>query len=95
MKKDDVSKSDVTRREILDAGVKLWPKVTARSVARSMGNTHAMIHYYYNAEELVDAVAAHAVDTGNSRVIAQLIATKHKAVRKLSPNERTKHLRAL
>lgn len=86
-----MKKSEKTRKLILDTGVKLWPEVSAREIARRIGMTHAAVAYYFT-DDLKDAVAIHAVRTGNSRVIAQLIARKHKAVRKLNTEERMKHL---
>jgi AcrR family transcriptional regulator len=94
VKKDDLSKGEKTKQAILDAGVKLWPKVTAREISRRLDITHPTINYHFPGDELQDAVAAHAVKTGNSRVIAQLIATKHRAVRKLTVIERQKHMDA-
>ena len=86
-------KGDKTKRAILEIGVKLWPDVTAREIARRLDMSHPVIAYHFGAD-LKDAVAAHAVETGNSRVIAQLIATKHKAVRKMIVLERQKHMDA-
>ena len=97
MKKSEDSKTSEkslkVRKSILDIGVKLWPNVTAREIARQLDMTHPNISYHFG-DKLKDAIAAHAVDIGNSRVIAQLIATKHKAVRKLSAIERQRHMDA-
>lgn len=86
-------KTEQIRRDILDMGVKIWPDVTAREIARRLGMSHPNVSYHFG-EELKDAVAAHAVETGNSRVIAQLIATKHKAIKRLTVLERQKHMDA-
>lgn len=73
----------------------MWPDVTARAIARSFNPeiAHSAIAYYYS-DDLKDAVAAHAVEIGNSKVIAQLIITKHKAVKHLTDAERRKHMAA-
>jgi len=89
-----VKKSEKTRKLILDAGLKMWPDVSARGIARQIGMTHAAIAYYFT-QNLKDAIAEHAVKTGKTRIIAQLIAAKHKAVRNLTAEERAKHLNSL
>ena len=89
-----MKKSEITEKLILEEGVKLWPNVSAREIARRIGITHAAISYYFKAD-LKDAIAEYAVLKGKSRVIAQLIATKHKAVRGLTVVERIKHLHAI
>ena len=95
-KNNELSKGEETKLQMLDAGVKLWPNVTARAIGRAMTPqlTHSAVAYHFGSA-LIDSVATHAVKTGNSRVIAQLIATNHKAVRKLSQAERMKHLKAM
>jgi len=90
-----MKKGEATKLLMLETGIKLWPNVTARAIGRKIGLTHSAVAYHFNDGELVDAVAAHAVETGNSKVIAQLIATNHKAVRKMSQADKMKHLSAL
>jgi AcrR family transcriptional regulator len=69
------------KRSILDAGVAMWPDVTARSIARQIGTSHTIVLYHFrDIVGLKAAIAEHAVLTCDSRVIAQLIATKHPAV---------------
>ena len=85
------TKGDVTKLLMLDTGVKLWPNVTARAIARKIGLTHSAVAYHFK-DDLLEKVAAHAVETGNSKVITQLIAVNHKAVRKMSAADRMKHL---
>lgn len=89
-----VKKSDITKKKILDMGVKLWPDVTAREIARRLDMTHPSIAYHFGSG-LKDAVAEHAVRMGNSKVIAQLIATKHKAVKSMDCQDKQKHLSAV
>lgn len=82
-----------TKQNILDAGVSVWPDVSLSNVARAAGlKSHRSVSYYFATEDLKDAVAAHAVASGNSRVIVQLLAVNHKAVKKLSTEDRERHL---
>lgn len=80
-----------TRKRILEAGVKLWPNPTLSNVAREIGLAHSAILYHFKTESFRDDIAAYAVETGNSRVIIQLIAEDHPAVADLSPGERNAH----
>lgn len=86
-----------TKQKILNAGLDLWPDVTLQGVARALDlNSHVNIFYYFkNVAELKDAVAAHAVETGNSRVIMQLVAANHAAVKDLSQADRIRHFNAV
>lgn len=83
-----------TREKILNAGLNLWPNVTASTVGRAAGLSHAAVLYHFPGT-LRDAVADHAVATGDSRVIVQLMAAGHSAVDKLSPADRIKHFNAI
>ena len=83
---------DKTREKILNAGVELWPDVTLSAVARKLDMTHAAISYHVPFHLLKQKVAEHAVATGNSRVIVQLISEKDPAVAHLTPGERSAHL---
>lgn len=87
-----MKKGDKLRKKILETGVKLWPNVTTCEIARELDITHPNVSYYFGSK-LKDAVADYAVETGNSRVIAQLILTKHKAVKKMSEADRMKHMK--
>lgn len=88
-------KGEITKRKMLNAGVKLWPHVTARAIANELEMTHPTVAYHFgDNSDLCNAVAEYAVQIGNSRVIAQLIATKHRAVRKMPALERQKHMDA-
>jgi len=89
------SHGDKTREKILNAGVKLWPNVTLSSVGRELELTHAAISYHFPGDSLKSVVAEHAVTTGVSRVIVQLIAEKHPAVSTMPTGERHSHFRAV
>lgn len=82
-------------KKILDKAVDLWPDVTPSKVAKALRlNSHTNVLYYFPNNTLKDAAAEHAVRTGNSKVIAQLLATGHVAVKDMRPRERLKHLKA-
>lgn len=87
-----IKHGDKVRMSILNAGVKLWPKVSLSAIGRETGLTHAAISYHFPLDQLRDRVAEHAVTIGDSRVIVQLISEKHPAVDHLSPGERSAHL---
>lgn len=88
-----MTKGEETKIRILEAGVKLWPNITARAIGEEIGLTHPLVAYHFG-KKIKEAVAAYAVETGKSRVIAQLIATKHPSAHKLTPSERQKHMDA-
>ncbi len=88
-----MKKGEETKIRILEAGVKLWPNITARAIGEEIGLSHPLVAYYFG-KKIKDAVAAYAIATGKSRVIAQLIAMKHPAARKLTAGERQKHMDA-
>lgn len=84
-----------TRAKILKIGLGLWPNITLQAVADKIGMTHATVLYHFPGGSLKDAVAFHAVEKGNSRVIVQLIASNHPAIRKMSKAQRAKHFKAV
>lgn len=91
---------DKTRQRILEAGIKLWLTnplhVTSRRIAAHVDLKHQAVRYHYSSDaRLRDAVAAYAVETGNSPIIVQLIALKHPAVVKLTQTERNRHFKQL
>lgn len=78
-----------TKQAILDAGVKSWPHVSARAIARELGTTHSAVLYHFGSiRALSDEVAAEAVRIGDRRVVLMLIAERHSAVAGLSDAER-------
>ena len=84
-----------TRKDILEAGLKVWlddpNNVSASSVGRLCGISHAAVLYHF-PYGVRDSVAEYAVEKGDQRIMAQLIVTGHKAVESLSPSERAKCL---
>ena len=89
---------EMTRRAILEMGVRLWrvdPQyVTARRIAQELGLNHATVLYHFRHGEtrLRDAVALYAVQQGESAVIVSLIAMKHKAVATMEEAQRLEHM---
>ena len=81
------------RERILDAGLRLWPDVSAHGIGRIIGMSHAGILYYFkNAADLRYSVARHAVACGDSRVIRFLIAERHDVVSAMPELDRMQHM---
>ncbi len=89
------TKGDKTKEKILEAGVKLWPNITAQAVAAEAKMTHPNVLYHFPGDTLKFAVAEHAVRKGESRVIVQLMAEKHPAIKNLSAADRIRHFNAI
>jgi len=88
-----VKKGDELKQRILDVGVKMWPNVNTCKIAKKLGIHHPNVYYYFG-KGLKDSVAEYAVQSGNSKVIAQLILTNHKAVKDMAEKDRRKHMKA-
>ena len=72
---------DRRKEQILQAGLALWPNVTARSIARALDMTHPGVLYHFStAEALSNAVAAYAVRIGDAQIVPQLIVAHHPVV---------------
>ena len=84
---------EMTKKKILKAGMKLWPKVTSSGVGKEIEMTHASVLYHFPNDTLKDAVATYAVKKGNSKIIVQLLTEKHPAVEKLSKREKSRHIK--
>lgn len=81
------------KARILDAGLQLWPAVSARAVGREISLTHqAVLYHMGTADDLRDAVARHAVAVGDKRVVPVLITTRHPAAARLSAEQRAEFL---
>jgi AcrR family transcriptional regulator len=80
----EMTAGERTKREILEMGVRLWrvdpSYVTARRIASELQMTHGAVQYHFPGGALRNAIAYHAVEQGDAKVIAQLILSKHKAV---------------
>lgn len=93
---DKQTHGDKIRLKILDAGLAIWPDITPSNVAREAGmKSHASVLYHFPRAELKNAIAEHAVATECSKVIIQLIANGHKAIRKMTKEQRDKHFKAV
>lgn len=86
------------KEKILKAGLKAWKadpcSVTASNIARMIGVTHATILYHF-PEGVKDAVAKYAVEKWDVAIIAQLIVTKHRATKELTPEQKMEILKAI
>lgn len=93
------SHGDRVKQRILDMGVQLWRAdpsyVTAGRIGHELGMTHSAVLYHFgHTAALKDAIAAHAVKQGESRVIVHLIAMQHKSVAFMSDATRLQHMTA-
>lgn len=88
-----MKKGDKLKEKILKAGVKLWPNVTVCNVARELDISHPNVSYYFKGK-LKEAVINYALEIGDSKVIAQLILTGHKAIKAMPEKIRKEHMKA-
>lgn len=86
-----MKKSDRTKQRILAAGLRTWPDTRLRVVADEARLTHSGVLYHFPQGTLKDEIAKHAVKSHDSKIILQLIATGHPAVRGMAPSDRIKH----
>lgn len=93
-----MTRGELTRDKILKTGIKMWlnnpDSVTANAIAEKIGVVHATVLYHF-PKGVKDSVAEYAVQTGEKKIICQLIALDHKAVRKLSQQQKTEYLSQL
>lgn len=73
------------KNEILKAGLKLWPNVTASSVAKALNVTHAAIIYHF--PDVHSAVAEYAIKTRYLPVVVQMIASGHPLCAQMTDDE--------
>lgn len=90
--------SDI-KQNIIDAGLNLMrhgvePSARRIAIELNLAGHAAVLYHFATSKRLYDAIAVHAVEKGESRVIVQLIAIKHPAVNNMPDAERVKHLRA-
>lgn len=84
------------RLQILDAGVAIWPNVSARNIGKSLDLSHAAILYHFKSSAaLRDAVAQHAVDRMDKRVVAALLVEQHPATSQMDDADRRACLEGL
>ena len=86
------------RDEILKAGIKAWHEspqsVTASNIGRMIGLTHAGVLYHF-PKGLKNAVAAHAVELRDKKIVPQLIVCKHPAIKSLTSAERLEFIKRM
>jgi AcrR family transcriptional regulator len=79
-----VTHGETVRARILDTGLAMWrdrETVSARGIGQRLGVTHSAVLYHYGSSRaLKDAIAAHAVRSGDGAVIADLIVSGHAAI---------------
>jgi AcrR family transcriptional regulator len=89
-----------TRQRILDVGLGIarddgLKAITARAIGSHVHISHTAVLYYFNGiEALRDAVAEHAIENKDARVIARLILDEHPRVTGFTSGERAEWLRA-
>jgi AcrR family transcriptional regulator len=86
---------EVVRAAILRAGLALWrddpASVTLGRIGTRVGLSRQAVAYHYggSAEAMRKAIAAHAVEAGDARVIAQLIVARHPAIEGMTDADRS------
>lgn len=93
------SHGERVKLRILEMGLRLWrvnpAYVSARRIALELDMTHGAVLYHFgHTAALVDAIAFHAVQQGEARVIVSLIGMQHKAVAHMSDAQRLGHIQA-
>lgn len=85
--------SSKRKQAILDAGLRMWPDVSARAIARELQTTHsACLYHFGSTAALRAAVAVEAVRVGDTRVVPMLIVGRHEAAASLGESERREWL---
>lgn len=87
------------RTLILETGAKLWrddpAKVTSRKIASILKMSHGGVLYHFGTvEDMRKAIAVHAIEKGDSRVIVHLIAARHPTIKHMSDADRLAHMQA-
>lgn len=88
--------SDEVKERILKKGVELWPYASARAIGRELDLSHSAILYHFGNSDLLQLdVARYAVQMENSRVIVQLLATGHAAVKDMKPADKKRYMASM
>lgn len=91
MTRKTVNRGNLTREKILKTGLEMWEKdpssVNAHAISKCMGIVHGTVMYHF-PDGVRDAVAAFALETGNDKVLSQLIVERHPVVAHLSSQEK-------
>jgi AcrR family transcriptional regulator len=84
--------NDVKRRA-LEAGIRAWPHIGVRSIAREIGVKHTAVLYHFKTlDQLKNSIATHAIDTHNTAVVLQMIMSNHPMAATLTQRERKVYL---
>jgi len=87
-----MSKSEETKLKILKAGLICWPDISARKVGEQCGMTHtAILHHFSGEGTLKNAIAEHAVEVEDLRVVRLLICNDHPSILHLPPLDRAEY----
>lgn len=78
------------KKTIIEAGVAVWrdqgiDKLTLRSIAKLLQITHPAILYHFGTmANLKNAIAQHALQIGETKIIRYLVVTEHSSVASLT-----------
>lgn len=90
-----MTQGEKAKLRLLQAGIRVWPDVTASNVARDAGfKSHKIVSYHFPGG-IKDAVAQHAVETGNPHIIVQLIGMGHESVAGLSEAAKRRYIKSV
>ena len=81
--------------KILKAGVKVWPDTRLMTVAKKAGMTHPGVLHHFPDDTLKANIIEYARAKGLSKIIVELMAGKHDAIKNLSVADRIKHFNAI
>lgn len=92
-----VGKGARTRASIVEIGLQVWretpEKVNANHIASLVGITHGACLYHFKTVDLLrDAIAQHAVRTGDKIVVPMLLAARHPATAELTTEQKAEYL---
>ena len=92
----EMTHSDEIKLRILQTGLQLWPYATARAIGRELNLSHSAILYHFgNSDLLQQDVARYAIATQNSKVIVQLLATGHPAIKDMKPADKKRYMASI
>jgi AcrR family transcriptional regulator len=84
------------KRDALDAGIRKWPHITVRSIAKEIGVAHTAVLYHFKSlDRFKNAIATYAVDTHNTAVVLQLITSDHPIAKTLTDRDRAVYLKSI
>lgn len=95
-----MSKGQRTRESIVLVGLQVWrenpDRVTMSHVGSMVGITHAAVAYHFkSSDKLRNAIAEHAVRTGDPVVVPMLLASRHPATASMTAQQKAPFLQSL